>query len=125
MRLSPQALILAFFLMGCSDKPAPVNYDPQTARAKLAAALPNGWTAIDANWQQRPETTSYFNHPRTEAFMLVGPQSRHGYSDSRGQQHRDDIYKECIFVWIVPGDFNPTFPQLPPSNSVATLNLFS
>jgi len=57
--------------------------------------------------------------------MLVGPQSRHGYSESRGQQHREDIFRECIFVWIVPSDFSPTFPQLPPSTRIAIENIFS
>src|SRR5688500_8843590 len=86
MRLSRQALILAGLLVGCSDKQSPVTYDPETARTKVVAALPSGWTAIDANWQRRSDTTSYFNNPRTEAFVLVGPQSRHGYSESRGQK---------------------------------------
>lgn len=57
--------------------------------------------------------------------MLVGPQSRHGYLESRGQKHREDIFTECIFVWIVPGDFSPTFPQLPPSTSMGVENIFS
>ena len=125
MRLSRQALILTGLLVGCSDKESPVTYDPQTARTKVVASLPSGWTAIEADWQQQSDTTSYFNNPRTEAFVLVGPQSRHGYSESRGQRHRDDIYKECIFVWIVPSDFSPTFPQLPPSYSMAITNILS
>ena len=125
MKLSRQGLFLASLLVGCSDKQSPVTYDPQSARSKVVAALPSGWTAMDANWQQRSDTTSFFNNPRTEAFMLIGPQSRHGYSESRGQQHREDIYKECIFVWIVPSDFNPTFPELPPSVSIAITNVYS
>ena len=125
MRLSRQAFILAGLLAGCSSKESAATYDPQTARTKVVAALPIGWTAIEANWQQRSDTTAYFNDARTEAFMLVGPQSRHGYSESRGPQHREDIYKECIFVWIVPGDFSPTFPHLPPSTSMAITNVFS
>ena len=125
MRLSRQALFLAGLLVGCSDKQSPVTYDPQTARSKVVAALPSGWTALDANWQQQSDTTSFFSNPRTEAFMLVGPQSRHGYSESRGQQHPEDIFKECIFVWIVPGDFSPTFPELHPPFSIAITNIFS
>lgn len=125
MRPSRQVLILTALLAGCSAKQSPVTYDPSTARAKVVAALPSGWTAIEANWQPRSDTTSFFNHPRTEAFMLVGPQSRHGYSESTGQRHREDIFKECIFVWIVPGDFSPTFPQLPPRTSMGITNIFS
>ena len=125
MRLSRQALFLAGVLVGCSNKQSPVGYDPQIARSKVVAALPSGWTAMNANWQQQSDTTAFFNNPQTEAFMLVGPQSRHGYSESRGQQNREDIFKECIFVWIVPGDFNPSFPKLPPSFSVAITNIFS
>jgi hypothetical protein len=125
VRLSRQALFLAGLLVGCSDRRSPVTYDPQTARSKVVAALPSGWTAIDANWQQQSDTTAYFNNPRTEAFVLLGPQSRHGYWESGGKQHREDIFKECIFVWIVPGDFNPTFPKLPPSFSIAITNIFS
>jgi hypothetical protein len=125
MRLSRQGLFLAGLLVGCSDKQSPVTYDPQRARSKVVAALPSGWTAMDADWQQQSDTTAFFKNPRTEAFMLVGPQSRHGYSESRGQQQREDIYKECIFVWIVPSDFSPTFPELPPSVSIAITNIFS
>ena len=126
MRLSRQALFLAGLLLGCSDKQSPVAYDPQTARGKVVAALPSGWTAMDANWQQQSDTTAYFNNPRTEAFMLVGPQSRHGFSESSGgQKHREDIFKECIVVWIVPGDFDPTFPKLSPPYSIAFTNVFS
>jgi hypothetical protein len=125
MRLSGKALILAGLVVGCSDKQSPVTYDPQRARSKIVAALPRGWTAMDANWQQQSDTTSFFNNPRTEAFMLIGPQSRHGYSESRGQQQREDIYKECIFVWIVPGDFSPTFPRLDPPYRIGFENIFS
>jgi hypothetical protein len=57
--------------------------------------------------------------------VLVGPQSRYGYWESRGEKHREVIYKECIFVWIVPGDFNPTFPQLPPSQAMGIANILS
>src|SRR5262245_49248453 len=95
MRLSRQALVLAGLVVGCSDKQSTVTYDPQTARAKVVGVLPSGWAAMDANWQQQSDTASFFNNPRTEAFMLIGPQSRHGYSESRGQQQREDIYKEC------------------------------
>src|SRR5690242_20383815 len=117
MRLSRQAFFFIGALVGCSNEQSPFTYDPQTARSKVVAALPSGWTAMNANWQQQSDTAAYFNNPRTEAFVLVGPQSRRGYSESRGQQHREDIFKECIFVWIVPDDFNPTFPKLPPSSS--------
>jgi hypothetical protein len=111
--------------MGCSAKQSPVTFDPPTARAKIVAALPSGWSAIKADWQQESDTTSFFKGPRTEAFMLVGPQSRHGYSASKGEKHREDIFKESIFVWIVPGDFSPTFPQLPPGTRMGIENIFS
>jgi hypothetical protein len=112
--------------VGCSAKQtSPVTYDPPTARNKVVAALPSGWTAIAGDSQQQSNTTSFFNDPRTEAFMLVGPESRHGYTESKGEQHREDIFKECIFVWIVPGDFNPTFPKLPPGYRVGIENIFS
>ena len=125
MRLSRQALFLLGLLAGCSDKESASNYEPQTARSRVVAALPNGWTGVDAGWQQQSDTTAYFNNPRTEAFALIGPQSRHGYSETKGQQQREDIFKECIFVWIVPGDFNPSFPKLPPAISMGITNIFS
>jgi hypothetical protein len=39
--------------------------------------------------------------------------------------HPEDIFKECIFVWIVPGDYSPTFPELHPPFSIAITNIFS
>jgi hypothetical protein len=121
-----QALILTGLLVGCSAKQTPpVTYDPPTARAKVVAALPSGWTAIKTDWQQQSDTTSFFNDPRTEAFMLVGPQSRYGYSESKGEKHREDIFKESIFVWIVTGDFSPTFPKVPPGYRMGIENIFS
>lgn len=125
MKSSRQVLVLTGLLVGCSAKESPVSYDPPTARTKIVAALPSGWTAIDANWQQQSDTTKFFNDRRTVAFMLVGPQSRHGYSESKGQEHREDIFKECIVVWIVPDDFTPTFPQLPPGSTMAITKIFS
>lgn len=125
IRPSRQALILTGLLVGCSARQSPVTYDPPGARTKVVAALPTGWTAIDADWQQQSDTISFFNDPRTEAFILVGPQSRHGYSESKGQQQREDIFKECIFIWIVPSDFSPTFPPLPPRTSMVITNIFS
>jgi len=75
------------------------------------AALPVGWNVIPPTWQMQDFTTAYFAHPYADTFILLGPQPNYvDWTDYQGQPHREYLAKECIYVWIVPGNFKPKFP---------------
>jgi hypothetical protein len=62
--------------------------------------------------EQQRFTTAYFACPDTESFILLGPQPNYiDWTDHQGLPHREYLAKECLYLWIVPGDFKP---QLPP-----------
>jgi hypothetical protein len=106
--------------LGCSvESPvtAPVEiparrFDAQAARSNIVAALPSGWSAISPSWQQDSITALCFAHAQTESFLLVGPQSNYiDWTDRAGGTHREHIAKECLYIWLVPGDFKSPCPR--------------
>jgi hypothetical protein len=99
--------LMACLFAACERDRGRVNYDPQTARAKIIATLPVGWSLapIQDELQQR-WTAAFFAGPGNEAFMLVGPQPNCiEWTDHEEKTHREFLAKECLYVWIVPGDF--------------------
>jgi hypothetical protein len=66
--------------------------------------------------QDKPQqriTDAYFTGPGNEAFILAGPQANYiDWIDFEGKTHREFLAKECLYVWIVPGDFEPKFDRL-------------
>jgi hypothetical protein len=114
MRLVIQTVILFGLCVGCSVEPPARPYDAQAARSNIVAALPSGWSVISPPWQQDRFTTAYFTHPQTEALLLVGPRSNYiDWTDRAGGSHREHLAKECLYIWLVPGDFKPPFPHFP------------
>lgn len=113
MRLTIHAIILCL-CFGCSGEAPTKPYDPQTARSNIVAAVPSGWTVATPPWQQDRFTTRYFTHPQTEGFLLVGPRSNYiDWKDRAGGSHREYLAKECLYIWLVPGDFRRDFPRFP------------
>lgn len=113
MRFVIHVIILSL-CVGCSVEPPARPFDAQAARSNVVAALPPGWRVISPPWQQDRFTTAYFTHPQTEAFLLVGPGSNYvDWTDRAGGSHREHLAKECLCIWIVPGDFKPPFPHFP------------
>jgi len=111
MRASLLILYLVSFCAGCSAGESPVHYDPQAARSNILASLPRDWSITSPSELQQRCFGEYFTHPQTEAFLLLGPVSHYiQWKDRQGVTHRDSLAKECLFVWIVPSDFKPSFP---------------
>jgi hypothetical protein len=45
---------------------------------------------------------------------LVGPGLNCvDWTDRAGASHREHLAKECLYIWLVPGDFKPPFPHFP------------
>jgi hypothetical protein len=104
-------MLLASFLVGCSTTLPRSAYTPQINRNKIEDVLPTGWTLMSPTQDQRGFSSS-FTHTETDAFTLLGPQPNYaGWIDKQGATHRDYIHKECIFLWLMPGDFKPKFRQ--------------
>ena len=46
--------------------------------------------------------------------MLLGPDPNYIiWRDCEGHEHRQDLARECLYIWLVPGDFEPPFPRFP------------
>ncbi len=106
-------LIVLMICAGCSTKEQPVTYQPQFACNKILAAMPTGWSVISESHDQRLYTPEYFTHPKTKAFILLGPTSLPiDWIDKQGLPHQEFLSKECIYIWIMPSDFTPSFPSL-------------
>jgi hypothetical protein len=107
-------LVLVGLCASCPAKEPTTTFDAQAARSNVLAALPAGWSMISPPWQQDQFTTAYFTHPRTDAFVLLGPGTNYiNWTDSQGRPHREALARECLYVWLVPGDFSPKFPRFP------------
>src|SRR5438045_3196924 len=107
MKASICIAVIACVLGGCATDRDPANYEPQATRSKIVAALPTGWSVVSHpdEFQQRI-IDAYFTGPRNDALILVGPQPNYlELTDHEGKTHREYLAKECLYVWIVPGDF--------------------
>lgn len=114
MKFIIQTAMLLGLSVGCTFEHPARPYDAQAARSNIVARLPSGWSVTSPSWEQQRFTTAYFTHLRTEAFMLVGPQSNHLYwRDRKGRYHSENLAKGCLYIWLVPGDFKPRFPHFP------------
>src|SRR5512133_3113201 len=99
MRTIVHTMILLGFCTNCSVQPATGPYDAQAARSNIVAALPAGWSVMSPPWQQDRFTKAYFTHPRTEAFLLVGPASNCiDWTDRSGGSHREHLFRECLYI---------------------------
>jgi len=120
MKLIMSIVMLLGFCLGCSVE-SPVEpatevparpYEAQTVRSNIVAALPSGWSEVSPSWQQDSYTREYFTNAQTEAFLLLGPQSNYiDWTDRMGDSHREHLARECLYIWIVPGNFKPLFPR--------------
>jgi hypothetical protein len=71
-----------------------------------------GWTLIPATEDQKRRFNDIFTHPKTDAFTLLCLRPNYSeWTDKQGATHREYIHKECIFLWVMPGDFKPQFPR--------------
>ena len=77
----------------------------------MASALPPGWSLIPHQDEtQRRITSACYTDPRTDAFILVGPQPNYiDWTDKHGTSHREYLAKECLYIWTMPGAFKPKF----------------
>jgi len=128
MRIPACFALIACFLAGCATESSlkkwsppifltergPVRYNPQEERIKILAAIPRGWSQIPhQDERQKRLTDAFFSGPGHEAFILVGPRPNYfELTDDQGKTHREYIAKECLYIWIVPGDFEPKFTPL-------------
>ncbi len=130
------AVVLIGLSFGCSvESPltAPVvtpaevparEFDGHAARSNIVAALPSGWDAISPSWGEDRITAQCFAHAQTESFLLVGPQTNYiDWTDRSGGTHREHIAKECLYIWLVPGDFKSPCPRF--GEDFAAEELFS
>ncbi len=114
LKSTVQCFVLLSIFTGCTDKEPIRTHSLQSARSNIVASLPGGWSVISPSWQQERLTTAYFAHPHAEAFLLLGPQSNYiSWTDAQDRSHREHIAKECLYIWLVPGDFKPPFPKFP------------
>lgn len=112
MKRALQICSLLIFCVRClAGEPAAV-FQPQLARSKILAVLPRGWSIIpEYSDYQKQLTYVYFNDPRIDAFKLLGPKPNYtDWTDKQGKAQREYLDKECLYIWLVPPDFTPTFP---------------
>lgn len=104
---------LLIFCGGCSPGEPAAVFQPQLARSNILAVLPGGWSIIpESPDYQKQLTYAYFDDPRIDTFILLGPKSKYvDWLDKQGKAHRDYLAKECIYIWLVPPDFTPQFPH--------------
>jgi hypothetical protein len=104
---------IACLFGACATDREPAHYDPEAARSRIRAALPTQWELVPHQDRlQKPFTERYFSGPGNDAFMLVGPQLIYcDLNDRTGRTHREYLWKDCLHIWIVPGDFEPKFER--------------
>jgi hypothetical protein len=107
------ALVVAgFWCAGCSAGEPTAVFQPQTARSNILAVLPSGWSIIPQSSVQERDTRAYFDDTRIDAFILLGPKSNClVWTDKQSAIHREYLAKECLYIWLVPPDFTPSFPH--------------
>jgi hypothetical protein len=111
MKCALQASLLLIFCVGCLAG-EPAVFQPQLVRSNIVAVLPSGWSIIPQSSTQERDTKAYFDDPRVEAFILMGPKRNYfDWTDKQGKAHRDYLAKECLWIWLVPPDFTPKFPH--------------
>jgi hypothetical protein len=112
MKRALQVWLLLTSCAAClAAEPAAV-FQPQLARSNILAVLPHGWSIIPQSSVQEQDTRAYFDDPRVDAFILLGPKPNYfDWTDKQGKAHRDYLAKECLWIWLVPPDFTPKFPH--------------
>lgn len=101
-------------LCGCSDSGNSKSFAPDSIRAKITAAAPAGWDAIDMTDGQRA-FEDCFKDSRIRTLVLLGPVRNYvGWDDAYGEPHQEYIARECLCFWIVPNDFRPAIPWFDP-----------
>jgi hypothetical protein len=114
MRITILILFSAALLMGCrSTVRGDASYDTNAIRSKIASALPPGWSLLPhQDDTQRRFTSAYFTHPRTDSFILVGPQPNFiDWTDKEELPHREYLAKECLYVSVMPASFESKFQR--------------
>jgi hypothetical protein len=110
MRALIRILFIAGLVGGCTTGRDQAGLDTKAARGRIVSALPAYWQVVPQDTWQECITGRYFTSPSAEAFVLLGSQLI--YSDLRdraGTTHREYLWKECVYVWIVPESFEPPF----------------
>jgi hypothetical protein len=112
MKASICVALLACLFGGCATERDPAQYDPKAARSRISAALPAQWEVVHQDRLQAPKTERYFAGPANDALLLVGPQQTYcDLNDRAGKTHREYLWKECLHVWVVPGNYEPKFER--------------
>jgi hypothetical protein len=100
-------------LAACSFKSSNSPGNPVIARDIIKSIVPSAWKEVKTPEIQIDMTAEFFPHPHTQTLALVGPQACHTrWTDHKGNEHIEDLSKECILLWIVPSNFKPKFPSL-------------
>ena len=95
---------------GCTTGRSRVPYGLDAARSRIVSALPAQWELVPQDKWQKSTTERDFTTPSSDAFILLGPQLLYSdLNDRAGRTHREYLWKECLYVWVVPGDFEPKF----------------
>jgi hypothetical protein len=113
MRETLLVLLFSFLAVGCAGSHSPgAVVDVHAPREKIANSLPPGWRIAQPSDGQR-RFDSLFSRATTDAFTLVGPgRNAINWVDRDGKQHQEMLAAECIFVWLVPTSFRPTWPLI-------------
>ena len=112
MKTAILVLLSASLLTGCrTPVQGEASYDTNVIRSMIASALPPGWSLIPHQDEtQHRFTSAYFTDPRTDSFILVGPQSNYiDWTDRQAVPHREYLAKECLYVSAMPASFEPKF----------------
>jgi hypothetical protein len=95
---------------GCTTDRSRVAYEPDAARSRIVSAFPAKWRLVPPDAWQKGTIDRYFTTSGSDAFILLGPQRIYSdLNDRAGSTHREYLWKECLYVWVVPGDFEPKF----------------
>jgi len=108
VELLPERLLAAIFSVQRT-----VSCSATAVRDKVIAAAPSGWRLTDIEGEDRQWFKEYFGDSRILHFALLGTAScRVDWAGRNGQAHKDYVAKECLHVWVVPGDLETHLPRL-------------
>jgi hypothetical protein len=77
--------------------------------ARIKESLPAGWDCVPKTDDQRKFTKGWFPLDST-AVACLGPNRNPIRWVTQGKAHEERLARECLYLWIVPKDFEPRWP---------------
>jgi hypothetical protein len=104
--------LLLILIASCASHPPSSANKRGSARDDIASNLPDKWQVM-APTENQHAYDKYFAKTNADAFTLIGPgRNAINWVDRDGKQHQEMIAAECIFVWVVPANFQPSWPLI-------------